>query len=103
ALRQLATRSRPGVGGKATSLGEERSGPAQAAGRVLVSRAGLVEDGGTTAVFVHREGRVERRAVRLGQVRGNEHEVVAGLSDGDQVVTTGAKQLRDGQSVRVKK
>jgi len=36
-------------------------------------------------------------------VRGNEHEVVAGLSDGDQVVTTGAKQLRDGQSVRVKK
>jgi len=100
---KLDPRILPDMGVKVTFLGEERSVPAQAAGRVLVSRAALVEDGGTTAVFVHREGRVERRAVRLGQVRGNEHEVVAGLSDGDQVVTTGAKQLRDGQSVRVKK
>ena len=100
---KLDPRILPDMGVKVTFLGEERSVPAQAAGRVLVSRAALVEEGGTTAVFVHREGRVERRAVRLGQVRGNEHEVVAGLSDGDQVVTTGDKQLRDGQSVRVKK
>ena len=100
---KLDPRILPDMGVKVTFLGEERSVPTEAAGRVLVSRAALVEDGGTTAVFVHREGRVERRAVRLGQVRGNEHEVVAGLSDGDQVVTTGAKQLRDGQSVRVKK
>jgi len=100
---RLDPRILPDMGVKVTFLGEERSVPTEAAGRVLVSRAALVEDGGTTAVFVHREGRVERRAVRLGQVRGNEHEVVAGLSDGDQVVTTGAKQLRDGQSVRVKK
>jgi len=100
---KLDPRILPDMGVKVTFLGEERSVPVEAAGRVLVSRAALVEDGGTTAVFVHRAGRVERRAVRLGQVRGNEHEVVAGLSDGDQVVTTGAKQLRDGQSVRVKK
>ena len=100
---KLDPRILPDMGVKVTFLGEERSVPAQAAGRVLVSRAALVEEGGTTAVFVHREGRVERRAIRLGQARGNEHEVVAGLSDGEQVVTTGAKQLRDGQSVRVKK
>jgi hypothetical protein len=41
--------------------------------------------------------------VRLGQTRGTDHEIIAGLSDGEQVVTTGAKQLRDGQSVRVKR
>jgi RND family efflux transporter MFP subunit len=99
---RLDPRILPDMGIKVTFLGEERS-VAEGAGRVLVSRAALVDEGGTTAVFVHRDGRVERRAVRLGQVRGNEHEVVAGLSDGDQVVTTGAKQLRDGQSVRVKK
>jgi len=52
---------------------------------------------------VHREGRVERRVVRLGQARGNEREVIAGLSDGEQVVTTGVKELRDGQAVRVKR
>ena len=99
---RLDPRILPDMGVKVTFLGEERS-VAEGAGRVLVSRTALVDEGGTTAVFVHRDGRVERRAVRLGQVRGNEHEVVAGLSDGDQVVTTGAKQLRDGQSVRVKK
>jgi RND family efflux transporter MFP subunit len=100
---RLDPRILPDMAVKVTFLGEERSVPAGAAGRVLVSRAALVEEGGTTAVFVHKDGKVERRAVRLGQVRGNEHEVVAGLSDGDQVVTTGAKQLRDGQSVRVKR
>jgi RND family efflux transporter MFP subunit len=100
---RLDPRILPDMGVKVTFLGEERSVPTEAAGRVLVSRAALVEEGGAAAVFVHREGRVERRAVRLGQARGNEHEVVAGLSDGEQVVTTGAKQLRDGQSVRVKR
>jgi RND family efflux transporter MFP subunit len=102
-FERLDQRILPDMGVKVTFLGEERSVSAEGAGRVLVSRAALVDEGGTTAVFVHRDGRVERRAVRLGQVRGNDHEVVAGLSDGDQVVTTGAKQLRDGQSVRVKK
>ena len=70
---------------------------------MLVPRAAVREEGGAAAVFVHREGRVERRAVKLGQARGNEHEVIAGLSDGDQVVTTGTKELRDGQNVRVKR
>src|SRR5262247_3354895 len=102
AFDRLDPRILPDMGVKVTFLGEERGAPT-AAGRVLISRAALVEEGGTTAVFVHREGKVERRAVRLGQARGNEQEIVAGLSDGEQVVTTGAKQLRDGQSVRVKR
>src|SRR3989454_7072313 len=62
---KLDPRILPDMGVKVTFLGEERSVPVEAAGRVLVSRAALVEDGGTTAVFVHREGRVERRAGRL--------------------------------------
>src|SRR5512138_4037722 len=67
---RLDPRILPDMGVKVTFLGEERSVPAEAAGRVLVSRAALVEDGGTTAVFVHKDGKVERRAVRLGQARG---------------------------------
>jgi hypothetical protein len=99
---RLDPRILPDMGVKVAFLGEERGAPATA-GRVLIARAALVEDGPTTVVFVHREGRVERRAVRLGQARGSEQEIVAGLADGEQVVTTGAKQLRDGQSVRVKR
>jgi RND family efflux transporter MFP subunit len=101
-FERLDPRILPDMGVKVTFLGEERGAPTEA-GRVLISRAALVEEGGTTAVYVHREGKVERRAVRLGQARGNEQEIVAGLSAGEQVVTTGATQLRDGQSVRVKK
>jgi RND family efflux transporter MFP subunit len=99
---RLDPRILPDMGVKVTFLGEERAAPATA-GRVLIARASLVDEAGTTAVFVHRDGKVERRAVRLGQARGNDQEVIAGLSDGEQVVTAGAKQLRDGQSVRVKR
>jgi len=97
---RLDPRILPDMGVKVTFLGEES---APSAARVLVPRAALIDESGTTAVFVHRDGKVERRAVRVGQARGNDQEVIAGLSDGEQVVTTGAKQLRDGQSVRVKR
>src|SRR5213593_4369043 len=101
AFDRLDPRILPDMGVKVTFLGEERSAPA--AGRVLVPRTALLEESGAAAVFVHREGRVERRAVRLGQARGSEHEVIAGLSDGEQIVTTGGKGLRDGQAARVKR
>jgi RND family efflux transporter MFP subunit len=103
ALDRLDPRILPDMGVKVTFLGDEPSAPAAAGGRVLVPRTAVREEGGAAAVFVHREERVERRAVRLGQARGNEHEVIAGLSDGEQVVTTGVKELRDGQPVRVKR
>jgi RND family efflux transporter MFP subunit len=102
AFDRLDPRILPDMGVKVTFLGEERSAPTTA-GRVLVPRTALLEESGAAAVFVHREGRVERRAVRLGQARGSEHEVIAGLSDGEQIVTTGVKELRDGQAARVKR
>ena len=102
AFDRLDPRILPDMGVKVTFLGEERSVPAGAA-RTLVPKTAVIEEGGTAAVFVHREGRLERRAVRLGEVRGNEREVLAGLSDGEQIVTTGIKDLRDGQAARVKR
>ena len=102
AFDKLDPRILPDMGVKLTFLGDERAAPT-AAGRVLVPRTAVREEGGGAAVFVHREGRLERRAVKLGQARGNEHEVLAGLSDGDQVVTAGINELRDGQNVRVKR
>jgi len=74
--------------------------PTEAAGRVLVSRAALVEEGGAAAWFVHREGRVERRAVRLGQrPRQPSTRSSPACRTVSRSSTTGAKQLRDGQSV----
>jgi RND family efflux transporter MFP subunit len=100
---RLDPRILPDMGVKVTFLGDEPSAPAAGSGRVLIPRAALREEGGTAAVFVYRDGRVERRAVGLGQVRGSEHEVIAGLADGEQVVTSGVNELRDGQAARVKR
>jgi hypothetical protein len=39
----------------------------------------------------------------VGQVRGDQQEVVAGLSDGEQVVTTDLEALHDGQRAQLKR
>ena len=100
---QLDPRILPDMGVKVTFLGEEPSAPAAGGSAVLVPRTALRDEGGTAAVFVYREGRVERRAVRLGQPRGDEHEVIAGVSDGEQVVVTGVDKLRDGQRAQARR
>ncbi len=98
---KLDPRILPDMGVKVTFLGDE---PAKgAAGRVLVPRTAIRDDGGKAAVFVHKDGRIERRAVALGDVRGNEQEITAGLADGEEIVVAGAKDLRDGQRVTTKK
>ncbi|MGH7277438.1 MAG: efflux RND transporter periplasmic adaptor subunit, partial [Candidatus Rokuibacteriota bacterium] len=103
AFDRLDPRILPDMGVKVTFLGDQPS-PAAAGGRVvLLPRTALrEEEGGTAVVFVYREGKVERRAVRLGRARGNDQEVTAGLSDGEQVVSTGVNDLRDGQPARLR-
>jgi HlyD family secretion protein len=100
---RLDPRILPDMGVKVAFLGEEPSAAAAGGDAVLVPRTALREEGGGAAVFVYREGRVERRAVRLGQARGDAHEVIAGLSDGEQVVTRGVNELRDGQRAQVRR
>ncbi len=102
AFDRLDPRILPDMGVKVTFLGEEPSTKETGAARVLVPRTAVREESGSRVVFVYRDGRVERRAVRLGQARGDDQEVVAGLSDGEQVVIKGHEGLRDGLRVRIK-
>jgi membrane fusion protein (multidrug efflux system) len=67
-----------------------------------VPRAAIREEGGSPVVYVLRDGRVERRVVRLGEARGNEQDVIGGLADGEQVVVKGLDGLTDGQRVQQK-
>jgi RND family efflux transporter MFP subunit len=99
----LDPRILPDMGVKVTFLGEEATPPADGGARVLVPRAALRVEGGSPAVFVYHGGRVERRAVGLGQTRGDEQEVIAGVYHGEQVVTTGLGELRDGQRAQLKR
>ena len=104
AFNKLEPRILPDMGVKVTFLGDK---PAEStpSGTVLVPRQAVRDDAGQPIVFVYRDGKAERRAVRLGAVRGANQEIVqeiiAGASAGDQVITSNVQNLRDGQAVRL--
>jgi hypothetical protein len=67
---------------------------------VLVPLGALVQQGASTVVFVVSEGKASARPVQVGIQDGANAQIVAGLSAGESVVTTGQTTLRDGQSVQ---
>lgn len=100
AFNKLEPRILPDMGVKVTFLGEQPK-ETVAAGTVLVPRPAVRDDAGQPVVFVYRDGMAERRAVRLGAVRGSDQEIIAGIAAGDQVVTSNQQNLQDGQAVRL--
>lgn len=59
-------------------------------------------EGGTYVWVVRSDGRVERRAVTLGELFGRNRVVIdSGVAPGDRVVTAGVYQLQPGEEVRI--
>jgi hypothetical protein len=83
----------------------EGSGAAQAAAEgprgVLIPAEAVMDDAGTAVVFVLKGETVERRAVKLGESRGSQVQVLAGLSGGEQVALGELAKLADGARVEV--
>lgn len=52
-------------------------------------------------VYVFRDGKAEKRRIRTGAVLEEEVVVLEGLTEGEEVVTDGAKYLREGSEVEV--
>ena len=65
---------------------------------VLPSDA-VVDLGGRRGVFVPQDDTAVFRMVQVGAEQGNRSEILAGLVEGDSVITTGARALRDGDRV----
>ena len=70
--------------------------------RLLIPAAALRREGGRDVVYVVRGDLVERRAVGVGERRGDKVEVTTGLSAGERVVVEAAAELTDGARVVVK-
>jgi len=102
---QLDPRILPDMGVKVGFLGDEqpRTGASSgtAAKAVIPSSAVRQQDGKPNVFLVH-EGKVERRAVTLGSQRGDDVEILAGVSEGDTLVAKVPENLRDGQTVVIK-
>ena len=95
------------------NAGDVLKGGLFARGRIVVSnkadvlqvpRAAVLNwniTGATAEVFVVRDGKVDKRPVRTGQVAGPAVTIFAGLVSGDQVVTRGGFALKAGDRVTV--
>jgi hypothetical protein len=61
----------------------------------------IADLGGRRGVFQHLNGVAIFRTVEVGTEGEEVIEVVGGLNEGDQVITTGARALRDGDRVQL--
>jgi HlyD family secretion protein len=94
----------PDMGVKVSFLRDEPAAgqaAAQAAPGVLVPKAAVKTVDGKSIVFVLKDDRVERRAVRVGLENGDQIEVLSGMSAGERVVVDGPQTLKDGDKVKV--
>jgi membrane fusion protein (multidrug efflux system) len=66
---------------------------------LLIPEQTLVPEQGDMYVFVVKDGKAEKRRVRIGERRVGDVQVVEGLAAGDVVVTEGTQKLRDGSLV----
>lgn len=77
------------------TLGEKRPG-------IFVPETAVLLSTGGTYLFVIRDGRAQRLAVRTGRRRGHLVEVLFGLQEGNMIVTAGGDRLRDGRPVKIR-
>ena len=57
--------------------------------------------GNTAIVFIHQNGKVQERSITTGQLLGNRVQIIAGLKADEEVVTTGAMYLEDGDAIKI--
>src|ERR1700732_3413255 len=101
---KLDPRILPDMGIKVTFLGaEQKKQPGSEAAAILIPQSAVHDENGKNIVFLVKDDKTERRAVTLGGKRGSDTEVIAGVTAGDTVVVKGPGNLRDGQSVEIRK
>jgi RND family efflux transporter MFP subunit len=67
----------------------------------IIPKSAVRTDGGKSYVFLVRDTKIERRGVTLGNDRGSDVEVMAGVNSGDSLVAHGPENLQDGATVRI--
>lgn len=67
--------------------------------KVALPTAAIFRKDGKDIVWLVKDGRVERRAITVGEVNDGVATIIAGVGGGDRVVTEGAENLEDGARV----
>jgi RND family efflux transporter MFP subunit len=103
---KLDPRILPDMGVKVAFYGEEEDknskkkeeGPKPVA---IIPKSAVRSGGDNAYVFLVKNGKVERRGVKVGNDRGSDVEVMAGVNSGDSLVARGPENLQDGDTVRI--
>jgi RND family efflux transporter MFP subunit len=66
---------------------------------LVVPNASIVSDGITSRVFVVMNGRAFQRPVTVGATDGDRSEILNGLAESEQIVTTGVTNVKDSSLV----
>jgi RND family efflux transporter MFP subunit len=101
ALKQKDPRIVPEMGVRVAFLESRKgsAGAAPAARGALVPAVAVRQDEGKDIVYLLRDGRAERRAVSLGGSLGDDRQVLAGVSPGDELIVDAPETLKDGDAV----
>lgn len=92
---------RPEMNARVNFLADAAPAAAGGPSRALVPQTAVVRSGEAAFVFVVKGDRVEQRTVRLGEASGSSYYVLDGLVGGEQVVTSGAEGLGDGDRIAI--
>ncbi len=90
----------PDMGVKVAFI-DNQPAAATAAPLVEVPKAAVRRAGDQDMVFVVKDNRLEKRAVKVASADNDRARLAAGLSDGEQVVIEGPADLAEGDAVRV--
>jgi len=72
----------------------------EASQALKVPAGALFRQGEQWATFVARDGRAQRRFVKVGPSSGTETQVLEGLKEGEEVILYPSSRVRDGQRVK---
>ncbi len=103
AFDALDPRILPDMGIKVAFLGEAPGAGQAATARAVIPKGAVRDEGGKPVIYVLNAGKLERRAVTVGATRGEDIDIVAGISAGEQVVVAAPGVLKDGQSAAIKR
>jgi RND family efflux transporter MFP subunit len=101
AFDQRDQRILPDMGVKVSFITSETAGAVTASPGVQVPKAAVRRDGDRDVVFVIKDDKAERRAVKVVSTEGDLVRLASGVTGGEQVVVEGP-ELLDGDKVEVK-
>jgi len=91
----------PDMGVKVSFLSKSEKGRGSI---IVVRRSGVQDEDGKQAVYLFKNGRANRRTVKIGEVFENDIEITEGVAADDKIIVSSSLQpLQDGMRAEIKK